>query len=426
MELLAFFCLFVALLLLGAPIVLVLLVPAIVWVLLTPDVPVLIIGHQMFEAIAKFPLVAIPFFVLAGELMNTSSVTSRILNLSRALVGRTRGGLAQVNITASLFFAGMNGSAVADTATMGTVLIPDMVKRGYTPEYAAAVTAVGSTIGGIIPPSIAMIVLASAVSLPVAALFAGAIVPGLLVAAGLMLVARIQASRLNHESGEQAFSIVRVLHELKSAWLALLVPLVLVVGIFGGFFSSVEAGAVTSVVALIIGVVFYKDLSLAEIAGAFVRTAKLTSVIFFIIAAAGPFTWVLVRLGALDSLQMWLMAFSDSALLFPIMLLLVVLLAGMFMDATANIVVLGPLLVATCAAVGYSPLHAAIFVVVGFMIGTVTPPVGVCYFTANAIAKGKLEDTAKALMPFLAVEFIVLVLVLVVPALTLVLPGILL
>ena len=425
MTLALFLSAFLLLLLLGAPIVLVLLVPVLVYASLDSSVPLTMVPYQMFEALAKFPLVAVPFFILAGELMNSSSVTQRILDLSRALVGRTRGGLAQVNVNASLFFAGMNGSAVADTATMGTILIPEMVKRGYKPEYAAAITAVGSTIGGIIPPSIAMIVLASAVNLPVGALFAGGIVPGLLVAVSLMIVAYVFAYRQDHERSDEPFAIKNVLFKFRGAGLALLVPVVLVVGIFGGWFSSVEAGAVTALVALVIGSFLFRDLNRNQIAQAFTRAAKMSAMIFFIVAAAGPFTWVLVRLEALELLQSWLLQFGQNPFVFASALLFVILLAGMLMDATANVLVLGPLLVATCAGVGYAPLHAAIVVVVGFLIGTVTPPVGVCYFTANAIAGARLEKTAIALIPFILAEVAILILTLWLPALTLQLPSML-
>jgi tripartite ATP-independent transporter DctM subunit len=393
-----------------------------VYILFTDAAPLLTVPHQMYEALAKFPLVAVPFFMLTGELMNTSSVTQRIMRLSTVIVGRMRGGLAQVNMVASLFFAGMNGSAVADTATIGTVVIPAMIRRGYSRAYAAAVTAIGSTIGGIIPPSIAMIVLASAANLSVGALFAAGIIPGLLIAFMLMGVAWVFAVVQGHERGDEPFSLRALFDALRGAILALLVPVVLVVGIFGGWFSSVEAGAITVLVALALGFLFYRDVDLRGLGGALGRSVRLSASVFVIVAAAGPFSWLLARLGALDLLENWLMTFSDSRLAFAMALLAVILVAGMFLDAAANIIVLGPMLIPACEAVGFEPVQAALVVVVGFLLGTVTPPVGVCYFTANAIAGGRLERTAIVLVPFLLVEVLMLVLMLFIAPLTLALP----
>ncbi|MEZ5811939.1 MAG: TRAP transporter large permease [Rhizobiaceae bacterium] len=416
---------FVFLIVLGAPVALAMIMMPTAYILFTGDAPLLTVPHQMYEGIAHFPLVAVPFFMLTGELMNGSSVTQRIMRLSRVIVGRMQGGLAQVNIVASMFFAGMNGSAVADTATIGTIMIPDMKRKGYSAAYAAAVTAIGSTIGGIIPPSIAMIVLASSVNLSVGALFAGGIIPGILIGLLLMLIAWLIARAKDHERGDEPFTIPSFLSALWGASLALCVPLILVVGIFGGWFSSVEAGAITALVALFLGTIVYRDLDLTSFLGAINRTVRMAASVFIIIAAAGPFTWLLTRIGALEMLQGWLLSYSDTPFLFAMLLLGLILIAGMIMDASANILVLGPLLVTACQTAGYDPVQAALVVVVGFLLGTVTPPVGVCYFTATAIAGCRLEQSAAALLPFLAVEIVVLLLMLFIAPLTLMLPALL-
>ncbi|WP_340107645.1 TRAP transporter large permease [Pikeienuella sp. HZG-20] len=412
----------VFLIIVGAPIALAMIVLPVVYILVTGAAPLLTVPHQMYEALAKFPLVAIPFFMLTGELMNSSTVTDRILRLSGAIVGRMRGGLAQVNVVASMFFAGMNGSAVADTATIGTIMIPEMKRRGYSAEFSAAITAIGSTIGGIIPPSIAMIILASGANLSVGALFAGGVVPGLLIGILLMAACWVIAALRDYERGDQPFSIGGVFRAFRSAAFALMIPVVLVAGIFGGWFSSVEAGAITAAVALIVGAVVYRSLSLREIFAAFDRTLKLSASVFIIIAAAGPFSWLLARIGTLAELDQWLGGMAGSPILFAAALVALILVAGMFMDATANIIVLGPMLVANCVAAGFEPVQAAIVVVVGFLLGIVTPPVGVCYFTASAIAGAKLGRVAVALLPFLAIELFVLALILALSPLTLALP----
>ena len=412
----------VILIMLGAPIALAMIVLPTVYILLTGAAPLLTVPHQMYEAIAKFPLVAVPFFIFTGELMNSSSVTQRILRLCTVLVGRMPGGLAQVNIVASLFFGGMNGSAVADTATIGTVLIPSMRRRGYSAAYAAAITAISSTIGGILPPSIAMIVLASATNLSVGAVFASGILPGLLIGLLLMVTAFVIARIKGHERGDESFNVRAFFVSLRDAIMALSVPAVLVVGIFGGWCSSVEGGAITSVVVLALGVLVYRDLDFRLISGALERSVRLSALVFVIIAAAGPFTWLLTRLGALGLLETWLLSFSGNQVAFTVAVMTVIFVAGLFMDATANVIVLGPLLVPACVTAGFAPVQAALFVVVGFLLGTVTPPVGVCYFTAAAISSAKLERTAIDLLPFLGVEVLVLFLILLVGPLTLALP----
>jgi tripartite ATP-independent transporter DctM subunit len=412
----------VALILLGAPIALAMILLPTIYILITGAAPLVTIPHQMYAAVSNFPLIAIPFFMLTGELMNSSSITARILDLSRSLVGRTRGGLAQVNVVASIFFAGMNGSAVADTATIGTILIPAMKRSGYSGAFAAAVTAIGSTIGGIIPPSIALIVLASAANLSVGALFLAGILPGLLVGAMLMAVTYVIAKRRDYERGENNFSLARAVRAFGNAAFALLVPVALVAGIIGGVFSSVEAGAITAGVAFAVGTLIYRGMTLSGLTNAFGRALRLSASVFIIIAAAGPLSWLLTRIGTLQLLQDWLVNLSGSPVLFVLALIGLILIAGMFMDATANVIVLGPMLVSASTLAGYDPVQAALVVAVGFLLGTVTPPVGVCYFTAAIIADAPLDKTAIELMPYMAVEVLVLFILLFVPPLTLLLP----
>jgi tripartite ATP-independent transporter DctM subunit len=411
-----------ALILLGAPIALAIILIPVAFVLFTNWVPLLTVPHQMYEAVAKPALVAVPFFMLTGELMNSSSITERILDLSRRIVGRVRGGLAQVNVVSSMFFAGMNGSAVADTATVGTVLIPAMKRAGYSPHYAAALTAVTSTIGGIIPPSIAMIILASMANLSVGAMFAGGIVPGVLIGLLMMLVTWFIARRRGYERGDEGFHWIAFLRALARAAGALMIPVVLLVGLLGGFFSSIEAGAITAVTALVIGVA-YRSLSLRDIVGALQRTVRLSASVFIVIAAAGPFGWLLAKVGTIETIQAFLLSFSHSPVLFVLAMVGFILLVGTFLDAPANIIVFGPMLIAVGATAGFPPITTALAVVVGFLLGMVTPPVGACWFLANQIAEAKLEKTAMEMVPYMLIEVGVLFLMFALPALTLGIPA---
>ena len=384
----------VALIMVSMPIALSMIILPVIYILITGEVPLLTVPHQMYEAIAKLPLVAIPFFILTGELMNSSPVTERILKLSAAIVGRLRGGLAQVNIVACMFFAGMNGSAVADTATIGTILIPAMKRSGYSADFAAAITAVASTIGGILPPSIAMIILASIANLSVGAMFAGGILPGILIGLLLMAVTYVIAVSRGYERSDEGFSLKRLARALWRAGAALVIPVVLIGGILGGWFSPVESGAITVVAAIVVGAGLYRSLTMRALINAIERAVRLSASVFIVIAAAGPFGWLLSKLGTIDALQHWLIGYADTPVLFAVLLVGLVLVIGTFLDAPANIILFGPMLISVGVQAGYPPIQTAIVVVVGFLLGMVTPPVGACYFLASFIAGAKLERVA--------------------------------
>jgi tripartite ATP-independent transporter DctM subunit len=422
METLVLLSALVVLILLGMPIGIAMVILPTVYILVTDELPLITIPYQMYEALARVPLIAIPFFLLTGELMNSGQITDRLLALSRELVGRIRGGLAQVNILASLFFAGMNGSAVADTATVGAIMIPAMKRSGYSAAFSAAVTAVSSTIGGIIPPSIAMILLASGMGLSVGGLFVAGIVPGIVIAVLLMLLTYVIAVRRGYERYEEPFQLSTLLEAIRNAWIALLIPVVLVGGIVFGVFTATESGAITAVIAMIIGAFVYKTLTIKSFSETLARAIKVTGSVFIIVAAAGPFSWLLNRIGALQWLEKWLSGYVDNRILFAIALIGFIFIAGMIMDAVANIIVLGPTLVKVSVAAGFPELQAAIVVTVGFLLGTVTPPVGICYFTASYLAGEKLERVAAAMTPFILVEILFLFLLLAIPGLSMWLP----
>ncbi len=412
----------IALILVGAPIGLAMVVLPTIYVLVTGELPLSTIPYQMYQALAHPPLVAIPFFLLTGELMNSGQITERLLVLSRELVGRFRGGLAQVTIVASMLFAGMNGSAVADTAAIGGILIPSMKRAGYSAAFSAAITAVAGTIGGIIPPSIAMILLSSSLGISVGALFASGIVPGIFIGAMLMAVTYVISVRRGYERLEERFSVRKLFAAAWHAALPMTIPAIIVGGIVFGIFTASEAGAVTAVIATLIGFLAYRSLSLRRVWTVLGRSVRLSASVFIIIAAAGPFSWLLNRVGALTGLADWLGGYAGNKLLFVTAFVGFILVAGMVMDAVANIIVLGPTLVKICVAAGFPELQAALVITVGFLIGTVTPPVGISYFMAAYIAEEKLEAVAVALVPFIVVEAVALVLLLAIPGLTMWLP----
>ena len=412
------------LILCGAPIGFTLILIPFFYILLTDAVPLVLIPSQMFTAIDSVPLTAIAFFMLTGELMTSATITDRLVALSRALIGRLRGGLAQVNVLVSMFFAGMNGSVVADTATVGALVLPAMKKAGYPPAFSAAVTGVSSTIGGIIPPSIMMIVLANATEISVASLFAAGIIPGLLIGAVIMLINHYFAIKNDFERSDERFSIRRVGREMYRSSFALLIPVVLVGSVMGGIASVVEAGAITAMVALFTGVFVYRTIKWKECSGAFRRAFRNSAMVFIIIAASGPFSWLLTSLGAINDLESWLLGLADSPAIFILAVMLFIFLLGMVMDSAVNIIIVGPVLVSVMAKAGFPEVQAAVVVIVGFLIGSVTPPVGVAYFTSATIAQVRLEKVAVALIPYLAGLFLLLFFILVIPELTMFLPQV--
>ena len=415
----------VLLILLGAPVGFTLILIPVVYILITDAAPMILIPSQMFSAIDAVPLTAIPFFMLTGELMTSATITERLVELSQRIIGRMRGSMAQANVLVSMFFAGMNGSVVADTATVGSLLVPAMKKAGYPAAFAAAITAVSSTIGGIIPPSIMMIVLANAGGISVGALFAGGIIPGIMIGLLLMVINYIIAKRNNFERSEEPFSFKALGASLYKSSFALLIPIVLVGSVVFGIAGVVEAGALTATIALFVGLFVYRTINWENCKGAFVRAFRNSAMVFIIIAASGPFSWLLTSLGAITDLEQWLLSYTYNPLLFILVLVLFICLLGMVMDSAANIIVVGPVLVDVMVKAGYPDVQAALVVVVGFLIGSVTPPVGVAFFTAGAIANVRLEKVALAMLPYLVALFLLLFVLIVVPQFTLFLPELL-
>lgn len=425
MESILLLSVLVGLILLGAPIGFTLILIPVVYILFTGAAPLILIPSQMFSAIDAVPLTAIPFFMLTGELMTSATITDRLVELSRRMIGRMRGSMAQANVLVSMFFAGMNGSVVADTATVGSLMVPAMKRAGYPAAFAAAITAVSSTIGGIIPPSIMMIVLANAGGISVGALFAGGVIPGVMIGVVLMIINYFIAKRNNFERSEEPFSVKALAIAGYRSSFALLIPIVLVGSVVFGIAGVVEAGALTATIALFVGLFVYRTINWENCKGAFVRAFRNSAMVFIIIAASGPFSWLLTSLGAINDLEQWLLSYTYNPFLFALVLVLFICLLGMVMDSAANIIVVGPVLVDVMVKAGYPDVQAALVVVVGFLIGSVTPPVGVAFFTAGAIAKVRLEKVAVAMLPYLVALFALLFLLIVAPQITMFLPQVL-
>ncbi|WP_319562643.1 TRAP transporter large permease [Marispirochaeta sp.] len=415
---------FVVLMLLNVPIAFVLGISSLIYFLFFGNIPLIVIGQKLYTGTDNYVLLAIPFFVLAGELMNRTRITDDLVNFAKALVGRIPGALAQVNIVTSIFFAGLTGAAVADTAAIGSLLIPAMKKEGYSPAYAAAVTTTSSIIGPIIPPSIIVVIYATATMESVGALFIGGFVPGILIGLGLMLIAFLFALKYKHPRRTTRMPAREFYLTAKNSILGLLCPLIIVGGILSGVFTPTEAAAVACAYALIIGVFVFKNLSLKDILESFGKSTITSGVILLIITTAILFSTVLTIEKVPEALAEFMVSLTTNKYVFLLIINVFLLFMGMILETGANVILLAPILLPIAQLYGINSLHFALIMLVNLNIGLTTPPLGVCLFTAAPIAGVKFEKIAKAALPFIAIEIVVLLLITYLPDMVLFLPRI--
>lgn len=398
---------FAVTLLFGMPIAFSLGLGSLAALLAMDSAPLSIIAQRMFTGLDSFPIMAIPFFVLAGELMNRTGITEKLVEFSDVLVGHISGGLAHVNIVASMFFAGITGSAVADTSAIGSMLIPTMVEQGFDVDFSAAVTASSSVIGPIIPPSIPMVVFGLITGTSVGALFLAGMVPGILLGFALMAVSYVISRKRKYPSKKRA-TVKEILQAFLKAIIPLLMPLIILGGILGGVFTATEASAVAVVYSMAVGFFVYRSLRLKNLPEAFVVTAKTTAVVFLIMASANLFNWLLATQQIPQRLAAFLTANITNPAVFLLVMNLVLLFLGCFMEGTAAMIITVPIIMEVASKFGINPVTLGAIVVLNLMIGLITPPMGLCLFIACGISKISLERLSKAIVPFLLAEIAVL------------------
>lgn len=418
---LALFAIFVVLLFLGLPIAFCLGISSAAYLWLA-DIPLVIIPQKMYSGMDVFVLLCIPGFILAGNLMNRGGITDRIVGFCNALVGHIRGGLGLANIVASMIFAGISGTAVADTASLGAVLIPAMKKEGYEADFACAVTAASSTIGPIIPPSMPMIIAGTLTSLSVGKLFMAGAVPGILLGIGLMIVSYFISRKKGHPKGEKVGKR-QLLHEFFGAFWALMLTVLILWGIVGGVFSPTEASVVASLYALFVGLFIYRDLKVRDLPRILIDTAVTTASIIVLVGVANLFAWILTSEQIPQMVADALLSVTKNKYLILLMINVLLLFVGTFMETIAALLTLFPTLLAVAVQVGIDPIQFAIIAVLNLMIGLTTPPVGVCLFVSSTIGKISISRIARANIPFLLVSIFVLMLVSYIPAISLWLPS---
>jgi len=381
---------------------------------------------QLFSGMSSVPLMALPMFILAGELMNTGGITTRLVQFSQSLIGHVRGGLAHVNIMASMLFAGLSGSAVADTSALGSMLIPAMEKNGYSRKFAAAVTAASSVIGPIIPPSGIMIIYAFIMGVSPAALFAGGIVPGLMIGGGLMAVTWYLAVKNDFPVANTKATWRETASAGKATFWPLLTPVILLGGILTGFFTPTEAAGVAAAYALVVALFIIKELKFGDLPAVFLRAAVASGVILLLIGASKSFSWVADQVGAAQMMAEFVLGLTDNRILLLIFLNLMLFVVGMFLDAGPAILILGPILSKVFVdQIGIDPVHFAIVMCVNVTVGLATPPMGLVLFVASSVSKERVEAIAWAMLPFLAVEVAVIFLITFVDEFVLFLPRLL-
>ena len=420
MELTVLGITFLVTLLIGLPIYVVMGLSVIAYFLLAGINPITI-PHRVFAGVDVFVLMAVPFFMLAGNLMNAGGTTRRLIALADAMVGWVRGGLAHVNILVSMLFAGISGSAAADTAAVGSIMIKSMRERGYTTEFATAVTISSSLIGPIIPPSIILIVYAVVAGVSVNALFLAGIVPGILLGLAQMGLVAYYAWSQNFGKGAP-FSIRVFLRAFADGMIPLGMPLIILGGIFSGFFTPTEAAATACLYAFLIGVFVYGELKIADLPRIILDSARMTGSALIIVGIAAPLSWILVKEQVPNTVAALMLQVSDNPIVILLLINLLLLVLGAFMEMIAALIISVPILLPIVVQLGMDPVHFGIVVAINLTIGMITPPVGICLFIGATIAKITPERLAIANMPFLIVSIIVLLAITFLPGLVMFIP----
>ena len=384
----------------------------------------LIVATQMFGGMASYPLLAIPLFILAGELMNESGITSRIIAFANVLVGKMRAGLAMVNIWASVIFAGLSGSAVADTSAIGRVFIPEMEKKGYPREFAAAITAASSVIGPIIPPFIPVIIYALTVTgVSVPALFMAGVVPGVMLAIFLSVYVyffkvHYEKQGTEHELGEKQSNSRALIQGI----IPLLMPVFVVGSILMGVVTPTEAASFAVAYALFVGIFVFKELKVSKLAGLFARAMRDSSIIMVVIGAVAAANWLMNYNRVPNMITDFALEYMTVQWMFLVGVIILFLVVGLFLEGIAAMLVLVPILHPIAVSLGVDPTHLGIIIIFNLMIGLITPPMGLCLFVADSIAKVGMAKLSRVILPLFLVELLVLIIITFIPDLVIGLP----
>ena len=419
-----FFLALITLMLLGVPVAYALGIASAGYMLIE-GTSLAMVAQRMVSGANSFTMLAIPFFFMAGELMNISGVTDKIITMAKALVGHLKGGLAQVNIVASVFFAGVSGSATADTAALGSSLIPSMVKEGYDLDFYAAITVASSCVGPIIPPSITLVLYGILTGTDVGSLLIAGIVPGIVVAGTQMIYTHFHAVKMDYPSYPKA-SAREMGKALTSGFSALMMPIIIIGGTMSGVFTPTESAAIAVLYGIIIGFFVYRNISVKEFYASLKKVGVNSMNNMLILASASCFSWVLTMTKAPDMLVELMLGITDNRIVMTFLILLLLIFVGFFMQASQALVVLAPILLPVAKAIGIDPIHFGLIMVVTLTFGGCTPPVGSMLFVVNSITKMGFARLTKAMLPLYIPLVGAILLITFIPQLSLFLPALVL
>ena len=415
---------FIALLAIGSPVGVALGLSSAIVVYTILKIPLIVVAQRMFTAVDSFSFMAVPFFMLAGAFMSSGGVTKRLVNFANTLVGFISGGLALVVAVSGMFFAAISGSSAATTAAIGSSMIDEMVKKGYKKDFAAAVVASGGTVGIVIPPSITMVVYGVIAGVSIGDLFLGGFLPGILMGTSMCVVSYIICRKAGFK-GEGRLSLLNILKSFKDSFFALMMPVIIIGGIYGGIFTPTEAAAVAAVYGMFIGFFVYKELKIKDIPEVISKAAVNTTIIMFIVGAANLFGWILTNAQVPHKIGIMFTTISDSPIVFLMLVNVLLLFIGTLINASAAIVILTPILLPVAISMGIDPVFFGVLAVVNLAIGCITPPVGLDLFVVTAITKVPIEKVTKAILPYLLVLLLDLVIITYFPQIILFIPNLL-
>ena len=409
---------FVGMLMAGVPVAFCLAISSALFFTIT-DMPLNMMAQRFFSGLDAFTLLCVPGFILAGNLMNSGGITTRIIGFCNKLVGHIRGGLGLANIVASMIFAGISGTAVADSASIGGILIPAMVKEGYEPDFSVGVTAASSCIGPIIPPSLPMIIAATLTGLSVSKMFVAGIAPGILMGFGMMGISYYISNKRKHPKNEKRASVKEILISGRDAFWALLMTFIILFGIVGGIMTPTEASIVAVVYALCVGFFVYKELHFKDLPRIFRESAITMASIMILVGCANIFAYILTKEKIPQIIADGMLGITTNRIAILLLINILLLFVGCFMETIAALLILFPVLLQVATSVGVHPIHFGIIMVLNLVIGLTTPPVGVCLFVTSSIGKISLAKASTGVLPFLGINVVVLFLITYIPSLTL-------
>lgn len=408
------FILFFVFLMLGVPIAFSLGLGSVVAIFMDDKISSMLVAQKLFSSINSFSLMAIPFFMLSGELMEAGGISKRLVNIAKAFVGHITGGIGMVDIGTSVLFAGVSGSAAADTAAVGSMLIPSMLKNGYPRGLAAVIQACAGSLGPIIPPSLTMIIYCSLTGLSIGECFMAGVIPGLIIGLGVAVVTYFYARRLGIK-GDERVPYRERLTAIKDGILAIIMPLIIIGGIVSGIFTPTESGAIAVIYALVIGMFVYKEFTYRELPRIFLKAASMTGMALLIVAGASIFSWLVAYEKFPKMIITFLTGLTDNKYVIMMLLVLFLLFVGMFIETLSATIICAPILMPVAAQYGIDPIQFALIMVITLVYAGVTPPVGGVLFITMGIAKAKMKEALTYLAPYLGIICIVILLLIFVP-----------